>query len=178
MSVTLVLCLMTVLQILSYSLTLSILLSIANWLVSSFLTNAFVRDHVWHLYVIAGKTHWLKTFLFRLIGRCLSRKISLYFPKTLQHASILVETSCFVLFSITIVCPRYLKLVTFSISVPFICMLSVESIFVINLVFPICILRPVFELSSFTVLNWCSISFTSSVVRATLYCIAYIYIYI
>ena len=73
MSVTLVLCLMVVLRILSSSLTLSILLSIACWLVSSFFTNAFVRDHVWHPYVIAGKTHWLKTFLFKLIGRCLSR---------------------------------------------------------------------------------------------------------
>ena len=75
MSVTLVLCLMAMLRILSFSLTLSILLFIARWLVSSFFTNAFVRDHVWHPYVIAGKTHWLKTFLFRLIGRCMSRKI-------------------------------------------------------------------------------------------------------
>ena len=75
MSVTLVLCLMAVLRILSFSLTLSILLFIARWLVSSFFTNAFVRDHVWHPYVIAGKTHWLKTSLFRLIGRCMSRKI-------------------------------------------------------------------------------------------------------
>ena len=75
MYVTLVLCLMVVLRILSFSLTLSILLSIARWLVSSFFTNAFVRDHVWHPYVIAGKTHWLKTFLFKFKGRCLSRKI-------------------------------------------------------------------------------------------------------
>ena len=81
MSATLVLCLMVVLIILSFSLTLSILLSIACWLASSFFTNAFVEDHVWHPYVIAGKTHWLKTFLFRLRRRCLSRKISLYFPK-------------------------------------------------------------------------------------------------
>ena len=108
MSVTLVLCLMMVLQILSFSLTLSILLFIARWLVSSFFTYAFVRDHVWHPYVIAGKTHWLKTFLFRLTGRCLSRKISLYFPKTLHFAFILIETSCFVLFSIAIVHHRYL----------------------------------------------------------------------
>ena len=70
------------LQILSSSLTLSILLSIAVGLFrTSFFTDAFVRDHVWHLYIIAGKTHWLKTFLFKLIGRCLSRKISLYFQK-------------------------------------------------------------------------------------------------
>ena len=51
------------------------------------------------IHVIAGKTHWLKTFLFKLIGRCLSRKISLYFPKTHHPAFILIETSCFVLFS-------------------------------------------------------------------------------
>ena len=107
-SVTLVLCLMVVLRILSSSLTLSILLSIARWLVSNFFTNAFVRGHVWHPYVIAGKTHWLKTFLFKLIGRCLSRKISLYFPKTLHPDFILIETCCFVLFSIAIVYPRYL----------------------------------------------------------------------
>ena len=60
------------------SLTLSIFLSMARWLISSFFTNAFVREHVWHPYVIAGKTHCLKTFPFRLMGRCLSRKISLY----------------------------------------------------------------------------------------------------
>ena len=77
MSVTLVLCLTMVLRILSFSLTFSIFLSMARWLV----LNAFVRDHVWHRYVIAGKTHWLETFLFRLMGRSLSRKISLHFPK-------------------------------------------------------------------------------------------------
>ena len=77
MSVTLVLCLclMMVLRILSFSLPLSILLSISRWLVSSFFSNAFMTDHVWHPYVIAGKTHWLKAFVFRLMGRCLSRKI-------------------------------------------------------------------------------------------------------
>ena len=106
--VTVVLCLMMVLRTPSFSLTLSIFLSIARWLVSSFLINAFVRDHVWHPYIIAGKTHWLKTFLFRLTGRCLSRKISLYFPKTLHPHFILIETSCFALFSIAIVCPRHL----------------------------------------------------------------------
>ena len=50
MSVTLVLCPMVVLRILSSSLILSNLLSIARWLVSSFFTNASVRDHVWHPY--------------------------------------------------------------------------------------------------------------------------------
>ena len=49
-------------------------------------------------YVIAGKTYWLKTFLFGLIGRCLSRKISLYFPKHSVSSIILIETSYFVLF--------------------------------------------------------------------------------
>ena len=101
-----------VLPILSYSLTLSIFLSMACWLVSCFFTNAFVRDHFEHPYVIAGKIHWLKTFLFRLMGRCLSRKISLYFPKTLHLAFILIETSCFIPYSNAIVCPRYLELVT------------------------------------------------------------------
>ena len=90
----------------SFSLALSIFLSMARLLVSSFFTNAFVRDHVWHPYVIAGKRHWLKTFVFRLVGRCLSRKISLYFSKTLHLACILIFTYCFVLFSIAIVCPR------------------------------------------------------------------------
>ena len=70
-----------------------------------------------HMLFIAGKTHWLKTFLCKFIGRCLSREISLYFPKTLHPAFVLIETSCFVLFSIAIVCPRYLLLITFSISV-------------------------------------------------------------
>ena len=31
---------------------------IVCWLVSSFFTDAFVRDHVCHPYAIAGKTHW------------------------------------------------------------------------------------------------------------------------
>ena len=68
--------------------TFSIFFSMPRWLVSSFFTKAFVRDHERHLYVIAGKAHWLKTFLFRLMGRCLSGKISLYFPKALHSALI------------------------------------------------------------------------------------------
>ena len=64
---------------------------------------------------------------------CLSRNISLYFPKTLNPAFVLIGTSCFVQFSIAVVCPRYLWLDIFSILVPSICMLSVLSIFVINL---------------------------------------------
>ena len=82
MSDILVCCLIMVLRILSFSLTFSIFLSMARWLVSSFFTNAFVRDHVWHPYAIAGKTNWLNTFLFRLVGRCLCREIYMYFPKT------------------------------------------------------------------------------------------------
>ena len=46
MSVTQVICLMMVLRILSFSLTFSIFLSMARWLVSSFFINAFVRGHV------------------------------------------------------------------------------------------------------------------------------------
>ena len=38
-------------------------------------------DHVWHPYVIRCKTHWLKIFLLRFMGKCLSEKTSLYFPK-------------------------------------------------------------------------------------------------
>ena len=75
-----VLCWMMMFQILSFSLTLSIFLSFACWLVSNFCTVALIRNHVWHCYVIVGETHWLKTFLLRL-GRCLSGKVSLYFPK-------------------------------------------------------------------------------------------------
>ena len=62
--VTLVLCLMMELRILSFRLTLGILLSIARWIVSVFFTNVFERDHVWHPYAIAGKTHWLKDLSF------------------------------------------------------------------------------------------------------------------
>ena len=90
---------MMMLRILSYSLTFSIFLSMARWLVSSFFTNAFVTDHVWHPYIIAGKTHWLKTFLFRLMRRCLLREISLYSPQTLHPAFILIGISCLGLFS-------------------------------------------------------------------------------
>ena len=107
-SITLVLCLTMVLWILSFSLTFSIFLSVAHWLVSSFFPNALLRDHVWHPYVIGGKTHRLKTFLSRLKGRCLFRKIFLYFPKTLHPAFFLIETSCCILLSIAVVCPRYL----------------------------------------------------------------------
>ena len=69
--------------------------------------------------------------------------------KTLHPAFIFIETSCLVLFSIAFVCPRYLKLVNFSICILLICMLTVVSIFAINLVFPFCILSLMFKLYSF-----------------------------
>ena len=72
----------------------------ADLLVSRSFINAFVRDHAWHSYVIPGKTHWLKTFLFRLMGRRLTRKISLYSPKNTPSCLIRIEASCFVLFSV------------------------------------------------------------------------------
>ena len=85
-----------------------------------FFTNSFVRDHVCHPYVTVGKTHWLKTFLFRLIGRCQPRKISVYFPKTPDLAFIFKFCSvfhCCCLFQIFIIshllyfCPVYLYVV-------------------------------------------------------------------
>ena len=97
MSVSLVLCLMMVLWILSFSLTLRIFLSIAHWLVSSFFTNAFVRDHVWHLYVIAGKTHWLKTFLLDpWEGACLKRFLCTF----QKHSSFFYSYQDFLLCSV------------------------------------------------------------------------------
>ena len=69
------------LRILSFSLTFIIFLSMACWFVSNFFTNTFVRNHVRYPYAIAGMTNWLKAFLYRLMERCLSRNISLYFPK-------------------------------------------------------------------------------------------------
>ena len=144
MFVTLVVCLMVVLKIMSSFPWLDGLFR-----VFFFFAKAFVRDDVWHLYATAGKTHWLRIFVFRLTGRCLSRKIYLYVPETLHSAFILIGTSCFVLFSIANDCPRYLLLVTFSIFVPFICILSVVSIFVINLVCPLYILIPVCKLFLF-----------------------------
>ena len=92
---------------------------------------------------------WLKAFHFRLSRRCLSRKISVYFTKTLHPACILIETSCLVPFFIATVCSRYVQLVTFSISILSTCTLSVLLIFVI-ICFPVCILRPIFKISSFS----------------------------
>ena len=87
------------------------------------------------------------------MGRCLSGKISLHFTKTLQAAFILIETSCvvlvfhcyclsqiFVISHLLYFCPVYLYVV---------CLL----IFVINLVFLLYVLRPVFEIFAFTIFN-------------------------
>ena len=70
----LVFCLMMVFCILSFSFTFSIVLSLANYLDSSFSATTLVRNHVWHPYTIVSKTHWLKTFPSRCIGSaCLER---------------------------------------------------------------------------------------------------------
>ena len=130
MSVTQVLCLMMMLRILSFSLTFSIFLSMVSWLVSSFFTHPYVRDHVWHPYVIAGKTHWLTTFLFRLMGRRLfppplplkkkkkKKKISVLskkHPILLLFLSKLLALFCFPLLlfvpDICYFCPVYLCVV-------------------------------------------------------------------
>ena len=138
MSVALVPCLMMMLRSLSFSLTLSIFLSVVPWLVSSFLTN-----------VIAGKTHWLKTFLFRPMGRCLYKKISLYFPKTLHPYFILIKT-CFVVFH----CFCLSQILTVSHLLYF-CPVYSYIVCCVNIchkfIFPLCILRPIFTLSLFTV---------------------------
>ena len=99
-----------------FSFPISTFLSMARLAYSSFFTNAFMTDRVRYPHAITGKTHWLKTFLFRLIGRCLSRKISLYCPKTSHPVFIPIETSFLfffffffflVLCSIAIVCSRH-----------------------------------------------------------------------
>ena len=84
--------LMMMFRILPFSLTFGIFLTIARWLFSSFFTLCLVRGNVWHLRAIACKAHQLKTLLFRLIGRCFSRKISLYFPQTTHPAFHLINT--------------------------------------------------------------------------------------
>ena len=134
MSVTLVLCLIMVLRILSFSLTFSIFLSVSRWLVATFFTNYFVRNHVWHPYIIAGKTHWLKTFLFRLTGRCLSRKILLYFPKKKPTPSCFHSHRRFLPCSVfSCFCLSHIFIVSHLLySCPSICVLSVVSILVIN----------------------------------------------
>ena len=96
-------------------LTLSIFLSMAYWFVSSFFTNAFVRDHVWHPYVSMFGIHM--SLLVRYTGwkpffldswKVPVQKDFSVLSKTLHPAFILIKTSCLVLFSIATVCPRYL----------------------------------------------------------------------
>ena len=83
MSVTLVLCLMMVLRILSFSLTLSIFLSIARWIVLSFFTNpsteSLLRDtRILHLLITRVKDYMHGIFLtFRTYWwECFTNKIS------------------------------------------------------------------------------------------------------
>ena len=101
MSVILVLCLMIGLWILSFRLTSSIFLSIAWWLVSSFFTNAFVRDYGIHMPLLVRHSGYRPFFVDS--WKVPVQEDFLYSPKTLHPAFILIETSCF-----AIVCPRYL----------------------------------------------------------------------
>ena len=59
----------------------SYVFSIDRCVVCSLDDSSFVRDHVWQPYVIIGKMLWLNTLFFNVIGKSLSWKISLYFPK-------------------------------------------------------------------------------------------------
>ena len=134
------------------------------WLIALFqvfFTIGFVRDHVWHPYVTAGKTHMLNTF-FKTHGKePVHRDFSIHSQNTSS-----CFYSCLVLFSIVMFVPMFIvsHLLYFC---PVYCMLCVVSIFVINLVLPIGILRPILKFSSFMVFNWCSMSLTSSAVRTT-----------
>ena len=96
--VALVLCQMTVLRILTFSLTFSVFLSMASWLVSSFFTNAFVRHHVRHPYIIVGKTYWLNIFLLdSWEGACPERRLCpfLKYPILLLFFLKLLALFCF-----------------------------------------------------------------------------------
>ena len=107
-SVTQVFCPIVVHGTLSWSFMPSIFLSIDLWVVCNFEESSLVSDHVWQPYVIIGKMLWLNTFFFRVIGKSLSWKMSLYFPKA-NHAFLMrIAISSFVLFSKTVFCPRYL----------------------------------------------------------------------
>ena len=52
-----------------FTLRFSIFPSMAHWLVSSFFSNAFTRDYVWHRHVISSKTHWLNDLSLQTHGR-------------------------------------------------------------------------------------------------------------
>ena len=70
----------------------SMVRSILCWVVFSFCSIFFVMAQVSEPYIIAGSTHWLKTFLLRQIGMLLLM-ISLRFPHALQPALVLFLTS-------------------------------------------------------------------------------------
>ena len=84
----------------------SMVRSILCWVVFSFCSIFIVTAQVSEPYIIAGCTHWLKTFLLRQIGLLLLM-ISLKFPNALQPALVLLLTSSNSSWSILICCPRY-----------------------------------------------------------------------
>ena len=90
MSVCLTLFLRVVLRIPSCSLIFRIF-SIARWLVSSFVCNAFVKDH-FDIHMSLLVWHWWKTFLFRFMGWCLTRRTSLDFQKKQQQKNSLTKS--------------------------------------------------------------------------------------
>ena len=101
---------------------------------------------------------WRPFFLNSWEGACLERFLCRLLSKNVHPAFIITEASCFVLLSIAIVCPRYMCFCLYVVCCVNICH---------KFGFPSCILRPIFKISSFKMFNWCSKSFTSSVVRAT-----------
>jgi hypothetical protein len=68
MSVTLLLCRITWFRIRSRRETPSIALSIPRWATLNLWTSRAVSFHVSAPYVMTGRTHWLKTFVFGLCG--------------------------------------------------------------------------------------------------------------
>ena len=78
------------------------------------------------------KTHWLNTYRFRLTGRCLSRKISLYIPKNTPSFFYSFRNFLFCYVFHCYCLSQIFTLVSFSVSVPSVCMLSVVSVFAIR----------------------------------------------
>ena len=116
-----------------------------------------------HMLSLVWHTGWTPFFL-RLIGRFLSRFLS-----TFQKHSILLLflSKLLALYFFHRYCLSQIFIASHLFFFYPIRAFSVASLFVINLFFPLCSLRPVFQLSSFTVLNWCFICLTPSVVRPT-----------
>ena len=110
--------------------------------------------------------HALNVFLFRLIGISLFVNMNLYFPNADHPALILFCTSFSVLSFISIFWPRYLYSSTFSISVFSTIIFLFVLKFIMYLVFPLWIFRPIFLLSSFIIFNCSSIFLTVVVIRA------------